>query len=384
MRILQLNYEYPPLGGGAGVCTRYEAEGLARLGHEVTVLTTWFEGEEEFSENGNLKVIRVKSRRKHDFKSNPVEMLSYVHHSKKYLKKHCKTNQYDIAVCHYAIPSGEVGLFLKKKFNIPYIVISHGHDIPWVFPKQMFKFHLATYFWLKKIFLNAKKTVLLTNEMKSHADKFLGENYASNNVVIPNGCNNELFKPDYSKKSNQFKIIFVGRMVDQKDPFTFLKAVKTISQKKEMDFMVHILGDGPLRSKMEAYVADNKLNNKIIFKGWVSKPEMLQAYQSANLQVISSTYEAMSIAALEALSSGQYLISTPVSGNNELIEEGVTGNFMDYGDFEGLARLIEAFYHEKFLKGYLVDEQKVEDFREEYSWSNVVNQYEELLKEITL
>ncbi|MGB1243454.1 MAG: glycosyltransferase family 4 protein [Chitinophagales bacterium] len=383
MKILQLNYEYPPLGGGAGVCTRYEAEGLVKLGHEVTVLTTWFEGEKEDSVENNLRIIRVKSRRKHDFKSNPIEMLSYISHAKKYLKEHCKTHKYDIAVCHYAIPSGEVGLFLKKKFNIPYIVVSHGHDIPWVFPEQMFKFHVATYFWLKKIFLNAAKAVLLTNEMKAHADKFLGENYKINNVVIPNGCNNALFKPNYSEKSKLFKIIFVGRMVDQKDPFTFLKAIKIFAQ-KNIDFTVHILGDGPLKSKMEAFVVENELSDKVIFKGWVAKAEMLHAYQSASLQVISSTYEAMSIAALESLSCGQYLISTPVSGNNELIEKGVTGDFMEYRDAEGLAKLIEAYYHEKFLSGYLTQEGKVETFREKFSWDNVVNQYEDLLKEVTV
>ena len=47
MNLLFLNYEYPPLGGGAGVCTKYEAEGLAKLGHKVVVLTTWFNGEQE-------------------------------------------------------------------------------------------------------------------------------------------------------------------------------------------------------------------------------------------------------------------------------------------------------------------------------------------------
>ena len=73
-----------------------------------------------------------------------------------------------------------------EKFNIPYIVISHGHDIPFIFPKQMMKYHLVTYFWLKSIFGSAAKTVLLTKEMKAAADKFLGKNKAQNNVIIPN------------------------------------------------------------------------------------------------------------------------------------------------------------------------------------------------------
>jgi len=77
MRLLILNYEYPPLGGGAGVCAQYHALGLEGLGHMVTVITTWFTGEREQESHGNLTIIRLKSRRKKKYRSNPIEMLSW-------------------------------------------------------------------------------------------------------------------------------------------------------------------------------------------------------------------------------------------------------------------------------------------------------------------
>lgn len=64
MRLLILNYEYPPLGGGAGVITQKIAEGLAKKGHQITVVTTWFEGQSEDSSSDNLRIMRLKSRRK--------------------------------------------------------------------------------------------------------------------------------------------------------------------------------------------------------------------------------------------------------------------------------------------------------------------------------
>jgi glycosyltransferase involved in cell wall biosynthesis len=78
MKLLILNYEYPPLGGGAGVITQIIAEGFAARGHNITVLTTWFSGEEEDSTRGNLRIIRLKSKRKVVYKSNPIEMLSWM------------------------------------------------------------------------------------------------------------------------------------------------------------------------------------------------------------------------------------------------------------------------------------------------------------------
>ena len=76
MKILMLNYEYPPLGAGAGVITQHISEGLVKLGNQVTVLTAWLPNNEEEEEvNEGLKIIRLKCKRKHVYKSNPKEML---------------------------------------------------------------------------------------------------------------------------------------------------------------------------------------------------------------------------------------------------------------------------------------------------------------------
>jgi glycosyltransferase involved in cell wall biosynthesis len=78
MRILLINYEFPPLGGGAGNATKNVAKELTVLGHEVLVLTTWFEGLPENSFTDNYRIIRIKSRRKRVDRSNPIEMLSFI------------------------------------------------------------------------------------------------------------------------------------------------------------------------------------------------------------------------------------------------------------------------------------------------------------------
>ena len=378
MKILILNYEYPPLGGGAGVVSKYHAEGLANEGHEITVLTTWFEGEETLAEKGNLKIIKLKSKRKQTFKSTPDEWLSWISHSKKFLSKYLQNNQFDYCFSHFALPCGEVAKYIHKKFNLPYAVISHGQDIPWFFPKQMFKYHLFTYFWIKSICYRADKLILLTNDMKINADKFM-KRKKHKNVIVPNGCQTNTFLPDYSKKSKKFKILFIGRLVAQKDPFTFLKAIVLLKEKIDNKFEVKILGDGPLKSKMEKFVIDNNLDTVIEFKGWVNKAQMLDEYQSAHLQIISSKAEAMSIAALESLSSGLYVISTPVSGNTDIIEKEINGDFFNFGDYQTLTNSLINFYEKKKLKNYLVPKDFLQKFRDTYDWKNIVKKLESQL-----
>lgn len=373
MKILILNYEYPPLGGGAGVVSQYHAEGLAKIGHKVTVVTTWFEGEKEIENGDNFKIIRLKSKRKYSYKSTPDEWISWISKSKKFLKDYLKLNEQDYCFAHFALPGGEVAKFLKKEFHLPYAIISHGQDIPWFFPKQMLKYHIVTYFWIKQICKKADKLILLTEAMKKNADKFMGK-HKKKNIIIPNGCETSNFYPDYKKRSTKLKIIFAGRLVAQKSPFVFLKAIKLLKEKIGSEFLVNIMGDGDLKEQMQQFVTENNLGNEVNFKGWVNKKEMLAEYQSAHVQIMSSAAEAMSIAALESLSTGVYLISTPVSGNTDIIQENTNGELFPFKDSELLAKKLAKYFRDKFEDNYTTPNNFLTDFRANYDWKNIVSE----------
>jgi glycosyltransferase involved in cell wall biosynthesis len=372
MKVLILNYEYPPLGGGAGVVSKYHAEGLSSLGHKVTVITTWFPGEKESEEIGNLSIIKLKSKRRYSYRSTVGEWLSWIKITKRFLFTHLKQDSYDYCFSHFALPGGEVARYIQKKFNLSYAVISHGQDIPWFFPKQMFKYHIFTYFWIKTICKKADKLILLTDAMKKNADRFMGV-MKYKNLIIPNGCETAFFFPDTSKKNSTFKIIFAGRLVEQKDPFTFLKAIKIIKDKGIHDFMVHLMGDGPLKAKMNEFVKINDIEQFVLFKGWVDKKDLLIEYQSAHLHVISSRAEAMSMAALESLSTGLYVLSTPVSGNTDLIIEHINGEFFGYGNSEQLAEKIIEYKEKKYGYNNSVSSGILTDFRNRYDWMNIIH-----------
>ena len=375
MNILILNYEYPPLGGGAGVVSRYHAEGLCKLSHNVTVLTAWYKGEKEEEQFANLKVIKLKSRRKYTYKSTPDEWLSWISKSKKFLASHLKENKIDYCFAHFALPGGVVAKYINKLFDIPYAIISHGQDIPWFFPKQMFKYHIFTYFWIKGICKKSDKLILLTDAMKKNADRFMRK-HKYKNIVIPNGCESSNFYPDYKKRSDEFKIIFTGRLVAQKSPFIFLKALKILKKEIVSGFTVNVMGDGALLVRMKQFVQQNNLENEVKFNGWVNKEEMLLEYQSAHVQVMSSEAEAMSISALESLSSGLYLISTPVSGNTDIIEEGINGDFFDFGNYKMLSEQLVNYYNKKYRQKYKIEKAFLDDFRNKYDWEAITKQIE--------
>ncbi|MDD3876147.1 MAG: glycosyltransferase family 4 protein [Bacteroidales bacterium] len=380
MNLLFLNYEYPPLGGGAGVCTKAQAEGLAGLGHKVTVVTCYFNGEKELDVFENLTIIRLHAKRKYLHKSGVFEMISWIIKCKTFLKSYCRKEKFDFCLCHFALPGGVVALMLKKRFNIPFVVISHGHDIPWFFPRQMFLYHLVLYPYIRCILNNAVQVVVLNKNLKDNAQRIVRNKPKV--IVIPNGCRPIEFTKRENPNTLPLKILFCGRFVTQKDPFTFLKGILLFS-KTGANFIVELIGDGPLRSKMELYVKKNNLNHLVRFRGWVNKAEMNKAYNEGHLLVMTSLTEAMSVVALEALSAGLFLISTDVGVNAEYIENDINGLIIPKNNAFLIAEKLKYFYYEKYMKDYTIPEETVLRVINKCQWGNIVEQYNFMLKNLS-
>lgn len=377
IRILILNYEYPPLGGGAGIVSKHLTEEFAKMGHSVTVLTTWYAGEPEFFVDENITIIRLKSKRKNTFQSNPYEMLSWQQAAMDYFKNQ-NTLAYDICLANFTMPGGAVAKYLKQKFNIPYIILSHGHDIPWAYPKIMFVWHLLFYKVIKEICKQSSAVILLSEEIKQMADKFMGEKYAFKNKIFYNGLYTERFEKTIV--GDKLKIAFVGRLVAQKSPMLFMKVIKEL-QKENIPFEVSIFGDGELKIKMEEYAETNKLH-AVAFRGKVGHAEVLKAMTESNLMVSTSESEGMSMAILEAISAGVYVIATNVSGNDNMIMEDVNGNLVDVNNPLQIVEKIKSFYTDKLLKHYTFPEDYIERMESMFSWNKITRQYEKLFFEI--
>jgi glycosyltransferase involved in cell wall biosynthesis len=109
---------------------------------------------------------------------------------------------------------------------------------------------------------------------------------------------------------------------------------------------------------------------------------MLYHYRSAWLSVLPSLNEGMSIATLEALACGQYVLATKVSNNENLITPGDNGDFIEKQNPENIAEKIIEFYNEKFLNHYLIPEEELKKYHKLFEWSDIIDLYEKDLMEI--
>ena len=134
------------------------------------------------------------------------------------------------------------------------------------------------------------------------------------------------------------KIISVGSLTEQKDYYNFLDSIiflrKNIDKKSFDNLTFDIYGDGPLKKVLIEYSQKHDLNN-VNFMGTHSNiVDLLYDY---DLFVMSSAWEGLSIALIEAYSTGIPIIATDAGSNNEIIIDGLSGIIVPIKDPRSLS-----------------------------------------------
>ncbi len=308
MKILMLNYEYPPLGGGGGNVTKALAEELVASGHSVDVVTMGFKGLKKVEVINGVNIYRLSCIRKKKEACKSYEMLSYCISANSFLQKLLRENVYDINHTHFIIPTGIVS-YLNRK-NIPYVITSHGSDVPGHNPdKFSFEHKLVKPFW-NRIIKSSCKIITPSEYLKD----LIIKNINTDNIkVINNGFNSFELSP----KKKEKKILLVGRLVEFKGYQYFLDAIKNI----EIDYEINIVGDGPYR---EALMEKAKgIEAKINFVGWLDNesPQYKYLFESSSIFVHPSSAESFGMVLLEAMSSGCAIITSNSSGCAEVVND---------------------------------------------------------------
>lgn len=159
------------------------------------------------------------------------------------------------------------------------------------------------------------------------AQKWFSKKIQKKSVVIPNPINeNFICKPyDGKRKKN---IVTVGRLEKQKNHKMLIESFSKLS-KKFNNYKLVIYGDGSLKDELSNYIKEKKLSKRVILAG--QKDDIKSEIYDAALFVLSSDYEGMPNALMEALALGLPCISTdcPCGGPKYLIEDGINGYLVD-------------------------------------------------------
>jgi phosphatidylinositol alpha-mannosyltransferase len=143
--------------------------------------------------------------------------------------------------------------------------------------------------------------------------------------VIPNGIDVNAFKPGLTPirhlRDDSVNILFVGRLEKRKGLGDLLCAYEFIQDRVPKSRLI-VVGDGPLRGKVESYVARHHLPN-VVLAGYVPDSVLPRYYCTADIFCAPATgAESFGIVLLEAMASGLPVVATEVEGYMSVLEPG--------------------------------------------------------------
>ena len=374
MRILILNSEYPPIGGGAGNASAHIAAQLARIGHNVAVVTAQFDALPDQEKQGGVTVYRVPALRHRQDRSNPLEQIAFILSASFWTINLMPRFKPDATLAFFGVPSGAVAWLLKKIYKIPYIISLRGGDVPGFRPYDFRVYHWLMAPFLRMVWKNAAGVVANSNGLRQLANVF---DSRFEIPIIPNGVDFDFYRAadrDWSFP----RLLSVGRIVHQKGLDLAMRALGGL---RELDWEWRIAGNGPQLQVLQSLAKDLGLEDRVHFLGWQSRDQLIESYKQANVFLFPSRHEGMPNAMLEAMASGLPVIASCIAGSEELVLNDKTGYLIPSEDIESLQVSLKKLLSDPARRAQMGSASR-QHAEANYSWESTARQYARLLEKV--
>lgn len=340
------------VGGGTERVIALLANHFVEQGHEVTIMML-ADNRVEYSLNEKVEILQISSTTGGRIKERIKRIAKLRNYFRKnrndiYLSFGTETNLFAIAA----------STFLRCK-----MILSERSD-----PNKCEFKRLRDFFYSYGNYF-----VFQTEDAK----KCFSKKIQSRSAVIPNPIPTAI--PKLFQGIREKKIVAVGRLEQEKNYFLLCDAFAKFSKEKN-EYTLHIYGKGSLLQELKSYVKKLKLEDRIIFEGF--QKNVLEHIKNAGMYVLSSDYEGISNAMLEAMAMGLPVIATdcPIGGARMLLENEKKGILVPMNDSEAMSEAMKKISDNQDLaEKFSLEARKV---REIYSIPSICAKWMEVIRYI--
>lgn len=347
---------YFPKVGGIEYSMHTLAKTLSMHGHEVSVITRSYPGVPEHSIRDGVSVVRIKGR------PLPGQHRFLTPGAYKELFSLLKEGNYEIVNPHgLDSPIGMGALLASKKLGIPVVVTNHSlvGNTPY---RQLL-------YTAGKLLLRHTDAVIAVSSAVEKDSKLMTEKPI---YRIFNGVDSEdnvIKIPLPVDTKGKIVIVTVARMTRKKGVQNIIDLAPSLLEKHK-NLLFLMIGDGPLREKLERTVEESGLFENFCFTGEVSREKVLGYLEQADIFALPSVNEAFGVSILEAISRKVPVVAMNNSGVSDIIKNGVNGYLAD--DLNEFSSYLESLIENPTLRASFVREA-IQGLSN-YDWNRICEQ----------
>lgn len=369
-----LNYEYPPLGGGAGKATQAIAQQLATMGHDVDVITSNIEFSYNETVDNGVKVHAVPSLRKGIHDCGFRGAITYLFFAYFKVHKLFFKSTYDIVHYFFSLPTAFISLLPGKHRQVPYVVSLRGSDVPHydLYNKKLELFHwfflpLTKFIWKRARAITAVSTSLKQIALQINTNKKI--------QVIPNGIDINMFTSltRTRRTENEFHLITVSRLIKRKG---IQNVLQSLAEMKDDSIKLTIIGEGNYETELKKICNNLGLSNSVSFIGFRERNTLPEYFSQSDLFILPSLAEAFGNVIAEAMACGLPIISTNEGGIPDLVNT-ENGILIKPGSVEEIKAAIIAMRTNEQMRKKM-SEANINKMREQFKWEKVALAYKDL------
>lgn len=376
MKILFINFEYPPVGGGGGVANKILIDELVKK-HQITLITSSFQGLPNKEKIGNLNILRVPiAFRRSASVSTFASLFSFPLSGAILGIGILKKEKFDLIHSVSAIPSAVTGLIFAKIASLPHVLTVIGGDV--YDPTRLLSPNRNIVIrWIVTSVIRFSDAVISpSSELAGRMRSLFGSRGIGKKIeVIPWGFK----KPKYVlrkkkiKNDDCFKLITLTRLVKRKGLEHLLMAVSLLSEEK---LKLIIAGEGPEKENLKKLAKKLKINKKVEFKGFVSEHKKYKLLSSSDCFILPTLHEAFGLVFQEAMYCGLPIITTNVGGQTDFLTDGINGFLVPVENARALKEKIQILIRDPKLRDNFSEKnrERINDFL----ISQVTGKYEDI------
>lgn len=296
----------------------------------------------------------------------------------------CKEYKFDIVHTHTSKP-GVIGRIAARLAGVKSVIHTiHG------FAFHAFSSPLQNFIYKNLEKIAAKFCDLAISVNEEDRLTAISQNIISSDKIktITNGIdpgrfntafNRDTFRSGLGLNKDDILVGNIGRMAEQKDPLTFIKAAKLLTDNFPNAYCI-FLGDGPLFEEAKNFAASLNLGHRLILPGFKNNPEdYLRAF---DIFVINSLWEGMPYAVLEAMCAGLPIVATDIKGIRECVDQN-SAVLIEPSEpdkiFQAVEKLIKNPELSSKISG-IAQKRFFENFTQERMLSDIISEYSSLLR----